>query len=175
MLRLWICKEKCKYFRKHGKQHRQQHLNQCLEAAQDWEDETAERQILAIIKREKDRALWRWLNYALGKHVRGQSIWAVQVEDGAGGVIDYKTKDSVQEGIFNEVHQKRYNLAEEALICQGALRGQLHYTSTSSAAQTILGSTYHFPPDMDVATKEMFVEITQIQSIVPSNSAVVIS
>jgi hypothetical protein len=54
-LRLPICKEKCEYFRKHGKQHRQQHLNQCLETAQDWEDEIAKRQILAIIKREKIR------------------------------------------------------------------------------------------------------------------------
>jgi hypothetical protein len=56
-VRLQICKEKCKYIRKHRKGHRQQHLNQCLEAAQDWEDETAKCQILAIIKREKDWAL----------------------------------------------------------------------------------------------------------------------
>ncbi len=116
-LRLQICKEKCKYFQKHGKQHRQLHLNQCLEAAQDWEDEIAECQILAIIKREKDQAFWQWLNYALGKHIHGQSVWAVQVEDGTGGVIDYDTEESVQEAIFTEVHRKRYNLAEEAPIC----------------------------------------------------------
>jgi hypothetical protein len=70
-LRLWICKEKCEYFQKHGKQHKQQHLNQCLEAAQDWEDELAKHQILATIKWEKDRAFWQWLNYALGKHIHG--------------------------------------------------------------------------------------------------------
>jgi hypothetical protein len=52
--RLCICKEKCDYFWKHGKRHQWQHLNQCLEKAQEWEDEAAERQILAIIKREKD-------------------------------------------------------------------------------------------------------------------------
>jgi hypothetical protein len=78
-LRLWICKEKCEYFRKHGKQHRQQHLNQCLEAAQDRKDEIAKRRILAIIKREKDRAFWQQLNYALGKHICSQSVRAVQV------------------------------------------------------------------------------------------------
>jgi hypothetical protein len=82
-LRLVICKEKCDYFRKHGHSHRRQHLTNCLEAAQDREDETAERNILAIIKQEKDKAFWCWLNYALGKHVRGQSVRAVQVEDGA--------------------------------------------------------------------------------------------
>ncbi len=43
----------------------------------------------------------------------------MQVEDGAGGVINYETEESVQEAVFNEVHQKRYNLAEEAPICQG--------------------------------------------------------
>jgi hypothetical protein len=100
-LRLRICKEKCKYFRKHGRRHRQQHLNRCLEAAQDREDEVAEHQILAISKREKDRAFWQRLNFALGKHIRGRSVRAVQVEDGAGGVIDHETEERVQEAIFN--------------------------------------------------------------------------
>ncbi len=94
----------------------------------------------------------------------------MQVEDGVGRGIDYKTKESVQEVIFTEVHQKRYNLAEEAPICRGALRGQFGYISTSPMAQTILDGTYDFPPNMDKATKELFVEITQIRSIVPPNS-----
>jgi hypothetical protein len=55
-LRLMICKEKCNYFCKHGKCHQQQHLNQCLKAAQEWEDEAAECQILTLIKQKKDRA-----------------------------------------------------------------------------------------------------------------------
>jgi len=46
-----ICKEKCDYFRKHGQRHRRQHLTNCLEAAQDQADETAERNILAINKK----------------------------------------------------------------------------------------------------------------------------
>ncbi len=101
-----ICKEKCNYFRKHGQCHRQQHLTNCLEAAQDQADETAEQNILAIIKQEKDKAFWCRLNYALRKHIRGQSVRAVQVEDGAGGVLDFDTKEAVQEAIFNEVHRK---------------------------------------------------------------------
>ncbi len=47
----------------------------------------------------------------------------VQVEDGAGGVLDFDTEEAVQKAIFNEVYRKRYNLGEEAPICQGALRG----------------------------------------------------
>ncbi len=84
----------------------------------------AERQILAIIKREKDQAFWKRLNFALGKHICGRSVRAVQVKDGAGGIIDYEPEETVQEAIFNEVHCKRYNLAEEAPIRQGVLRGQ---------------------------------------------------
>jgi hypothetical protein len=51
----------------------------------------------------------------------------MQVEDGAGGVIDYETEEGVQEAIFNEVHWKRYNLAEEAPICQGKKNCVLNY------------------------------------------------
>jgi hypothetical protein len=129
-LRLRICKEKCDYFWKHRKRHRRQHLNQCLERAQEREDEAAERQILAIIKREKDQAFWRKLNFPLGKHIRGRSVRTVQVEDGTGRVIDYDTEETVQEAIFNEVHRKRYILVEEAPIRQGGLQGQFGYTST---------------------------------------------
>jgi hypothetical protein len=30
----------------------------------------------------------------------------MQVEDGAGGVVDVNTEEAVQEAIFNEVHRK---------------------------------------------------------------------
>jgi hypothetical protein len=86
---LMICKEKCNYFCKHGKHHRQQHLNHCLKAAQEREDVAAEHQILALIKRETDKAFWCQLNFALGRHICGRSVWAVQVEDGVGGVLDF--------------------------------------------------------------------------------------
>jgi hypothetical protein len=94
----------------------------------------------------------------------------VQVEDGAGSVIDYETEEGVHEAISNKVHWKRYNLAEEAPICQGGLRGQFGYTSTSPTTKTVLDGTYDFSPDMDAATRELFKEIAQIQSIVPPNS-----
>ena len=92
-LHLMICKKRCNYFCKHGKCHQQQHLNHCLKAAQEWENKAAERQILALIKREKDRAFWCQLNFALGKHICGRSIWAVQVEDGDDGVLDFDTEE----------------------------------------------------------------------------------
>ncbi len=92
------------------------------------------------------------------------------MEDGAGGVIDYDTEETVQQAIFNKVHPKRYNLAEEAPICQGMLRGQFGYTLTLPTAKTVLDGTYDFPPDMDEATRELFEEIAQVRTIVPLDS-----
>ena len=135
----------------------------CLKAAQDRAGKTAEQNILAII-------FWRRLNYAIGKHVRGQSVRVVQVKDGAGGVLDFDTEEAVQEAIFNEVHHKQYNLVEEAPICQGALRGQFGYTSTSPTARSVLDGTYEFPLEMDAATRELFEEIAHIRGMVPSDS-----
>ncbi len=94
----------------------------------------------------------------------------MQVEDGAGRVIDYNTEETVHQAIFNKVHCKWYNLAEEAPICQGRLRGEFGYVSTLPMAQTVLDGTYDFPPDMDEAKRELFEEIAQIRTIIPSNS-----
>jgi hypothetical protein len=96
-------------------------------------------------------------------------VRAVQVKDGAGGVLDFDTKEAVQEAIFNEVHRKQYNLAEEAPICQGAFCSQFGYTATSPTAQSVLDGTYDFPPDMDAANRELFEEIAHIRSMVPSD------
>jgi hypothetical protein len=94
----------------------------------------------------------------------------VQVEDGVGRVLDFDTEEGVQEAIFNKVHRKQYNLAEDAPICKGAFWGQFGYSATSPTAQSVLDGTYNFPSNIDEATKELFVEIAQICSVIPSNS-----
>ena len=92
------------------------------------------------------------------------------MEDENGGVLKFSTREGVQNAIFNEVHRKRYNLAEEALICQGFLRGQFGYMSTSPTARSVLDGSYDFPPNIDNVTKELFEECAKIQSIVPARS-----
>jgi hypothetical protein len=77
-------------------------------------------------------------------------------------------QEGVQNAIFNEVHGKWYNLAEEAPVCKGTLRGQFDYTLTSSTAWSVLEGSYDFPPDIDEPTKEIFEECAKIQSIVPA-------
>ncbi len=75
----------------------------------------------------------------------------------------------MQNAIFNEVHRKRYNLAEEAPICKGSLRRQFGYMSASATAWSVLDGSYDFPTDIDKATKELFEECAKIQLIVPAN------
>jgi hypothetical protein len=57
----------CDFYRKHGKYYRTTHLYQCLASAREAQQETREREILAIIQREKDRSFWRCINYDMGK------------------------------------------------------------------------------------------------------------
>ena len=42
-------------------------MNNRLQIAQEDGNEEVETKILAIIKRKKDRDLWRWLNYSMSK------------------------------------------------------------------------------------------------------------
>jgi hypothetical protein len=109
-------------------------------------------------KMGKDCSFWWRLNFALDKHIQGQSIRKVQVEDGTGGILEFNTQEGVQNAIFNEVHWKRYNLVKEASICKGSLRGQFGYKSTLPTAWLVLEGSYNYPPDIDEATKELFEE-----------------
>jgi hypothetical protein len=119
-MRLKTCVIQCDYFRKHGKAYRRKHLYQCLDTAKEKEDEEAAKQILAIIQREKDRSFWHRLNYALGKP-RGGACFKVQVDQGNGTVQEYAEKEQLQEAIWNNIHQKRFYLAEEVPMCSGPL------------------------------------------------------
>ena len=136
-MRLKTCVSQCNHFRKHGNAYRRKHLYQRLDAAKEKEDDEAEKQILAIIQREKDRGFWRRLNYALGKP-RGGACFKVQVDQGDGTVQEYTEKEQLQEAIWNNIHRKRFYLAEEAPMCSGPLRGIFGYNAVSSTARMIL-------------------------------------
>jgi hypothetical protein len=70
---LQICKEQCEYFRQYGHRYRQKNLQNWLRHAQETDDETAEKAILAIINCECDRAWSKSLNAAM-KCQRGRSV-----------------------------------------------------------------------------------------------------
>ena len=94
-------------------------MHKRLQAARDREDDEAERKILQIIQREKDKQLWRRLKYALGK-VSGGAVNEVHIQH-EGQTLAIKSRDKLHQAIWDEVHRKRFHLAEEAPICQGKL------------------------------------------------------
>jgi hypothetical protein len=145
-LRLDVCIDKCDYFCKHSQYYKRKHLYKHLQEAKDKENERKEKEILAIIEHEKNKSLWRQLNYSMRKH-RGGAPWQVLVEEGQeGNLIEYITQESVQKAIFDNIHHKRFVLAKAAPICNGELRRAIGYNATMDTATTILAGTCKYPP-----------------------------
>jgi hypothetical protein len=154
-LRLRVCTNKCDYFRKNGKQYCRKHLHKCLQDAREAEDDQREKEILSIIQRERDKGFWRRLNFIIGKP-RGGSVRRVLVEDEnqEGVLTESATQETVQAAIFDNIHRKRFFLAEDAPICSGNLRGQFGYNADTKTARAILSGNYEYPPEFDQATRE---------------------
>ena len=167
--RLDICEEKCEYFEKHGYRYRRKHLYKRLSVAKAKKNRVAEEKILAIIQREKERSFWRRMNFAMSKR-SGRSVTMVQRERADGEVDEARTQEEVEHMIWEEIHGKRFYLAEQAPICKGRLRGDFGYMANTRSAQSVLSGTYEYPDDIHQGTKDILEEIGEIRSIVPKNS-----
>ncbi len=69
--RLKVCEAKCDYFAKHGQRYRKKFLQKRLTVARAKRNAKAEKEILELIEREKQRAFWRRLNYSMRKKSGG--------------------------------------------------------------------------------------------------------
>ena len=167
--KLRICEEKCKYFERHGHRYRRKHLQHRLSIARQKKNQEAEEQILAIIWREKERSLWRRLNFVMARS-QGRSVREVKVrmEDGTARVAT--TQSEVERTIWSNIHGKRFHIAEQAPICQGRLRGEFGYMSDTKAAEEVLAGEYHYDANMHQGTAELLQQVAQIREIVPKNS-----
>jgi hypothetical protein len=94
----------------------------------------------------------------------------VQVEQAEGMVEEISGKEDLHEAIWDNIHCKRFYLAEEAPMCPGSLRGTFGYNSVTPTAKAILEGTYQYPPEFDEATKEILQECALICLQVPNNS-----
>jgi hypothetical protein len=121
------------------------------------------------MKNERDRAFWRRLNWALGQR-RGGGVSSVQVEEEEGQMNEYHTQSEVQSVIWSKIHQERYHLAEEAPICQGALRGDFGYNANTPSGDAVLNGTYTAHLSGQEGTHSIFRAISEIRSRVPANS-----
>ena len=93
----------------------------------------------------------------------------VQVMGEEGETIELTTQEEVQEAIWNEVHQSRYHLAEEAPICQGALRGQFGYNADMLAARQILNRSYTFGQDFHMGTRKVLEAAADFREKIPQD------
>eukprot|EP00956_Cyclotella_meneghiniana_P011480 scaffold16146_cov116-Cyclotella_meneghiniana.AAC.1 len=100
----------------------------------------------------------------------GRSVTMVQRERADGEVDEARTQEEVEHMIWEEIHGKRFYLAEQAPICKGRLRGDFGYMANTRSAQSVLSGTYEYPDDIHQGTKDILEEIGEIRSIVPKNS-----
>ncbi len=107
----------------------------------------------------------------MGKPRRGL-VCRVLVEDGSqeGMLTKNTTQETVQSAIFDNIHRKRFFLAEEAPICSGPLRGQFGHNAITKTAKAILSGQYTYPPDFDQATREICEECARICCMIPQDT-----
>lgn len=75
---LKVCEDKCEYYTQHGHQYQCMFLERRLTVARIKKNSKAEKQILEIIKQEKQPTLWQQLNYSMKKN---------QVQDDKGEIL----------------------------------------------------------------------------------------
>jgi hypothetical protein len=111
------------------------------------------------------------MNYSMGKK-RGAPPQKVLVENPyqEGELLEYDTQHTMQSAVFDNVHRKRFFLAEAAPICQEPLCRLFGYNSGTETARAILAGTFNYPKNFDQATKELCQECTRMREIIPENS-----
>jgi hypothetical protein len=73
----------------------------------------------------------------------------------------------LQEAIWDNIHRKRFHLAESAPLCQEPFHGTFGYNAICDTSQKILDGTYDYPKDFDEATKEILQECALIWLKIP--------
>jgi hypothetical protein len=104
---------------------------------------------------------------------RNGSVRQVLVEDEEQGTLtEHITQESVQEAIFDNIHRKRFSLAEAAPTCNWPLQGLFGYNAVTITAQQILDGLYPYPPDFDQVSKEICEECARIRMMIPQDSLI---
>lgn len=83
--------------------------------------------------------------------------------------MELTTQEEVEEAIWSEVHQSRYHLAEEAPICQGALRGQFGYNVDKLAARQIRNRSYTFGQDFHTGIRKLLEAAADFRGKIPQD------
>ena len=140
-----------------------------MEVAREEGRDEAACQILCLMQRERSRLLWRRLKGAMAVQ-RGQSVQSVQVTDAEGVSREFTDQSGIVEAIWENIHHKRFYLAEEAPICQSPLRGEFGYCAQSQAGREVLSGMYRYEDWTDPATRDLLKEVSRLQQLIPENS-----
>ena len=73
---------------------------------------------------------------------RGGIVQSVPIERDRGAIEEATTQQTVHEAIWDEIHRKRFYLAEQTPICQVSLRGDFEYTACSPTARKLPEGRY---------------------------------
>ena len=92
---------------------------------------------------------------------RGRGVSVVQVKQGDRTTYEATGQKEVEETIWNEIHGKRFYIAEQAPICQGRLRGNFGYMVNNAAGRAVLDGIYQCPEGTDKGTFDLFQEIAR--------------
>ena len=100
----------------------------------------------------------------------GKSVTRVQVEQHDGTVREASNRREVEGTLFQEIHGKRFYIAEQAPICKGRLRGDFGYMANTPSSEAALAGQYRFANDCDAGTRELLEEGARLRCIIPANS-----
>ena len=74
----------------------------------------------------------------------------------------------MKETLWSSIHDTRFYLPEQSLICKGKLRGKFGYQANTKAGRQVLNGSYAHDDDFDKSTKEPLEETTRVSELIPS-------
>lgn len=129
----------------------------------------AEQRILEIIQQERERVRWKQLSHSMSPR-KGRSVRIVQRVADDGTTQEAGTQREVENMIWDEIHGKRFFLAEQAPICQGWSRGEFGYMTSTLAAERVLDGSYEYQESMHQGTRELLEEAGRILKVILKDS-----
>ena len=100
----------------------------------------------------------------------GESVRVVQIEDDEGETVEFSTQAEVHEEIWDNIHRRRFYLAEEAPICRSPLREEFGYNADSEIGEEVLEGRYQFEGGFDEHTQDILEETARTRAVIPKNS-----
>ena len=76
----------------------------------------------------------------------------------------------VEEISWSGIHDHGVYTAEQASLCNGRLRGDFDFQTTTKYTKEILNGTYAYPSNFDQVTKDIRQECARIRSDIPERS-----